>query len=81
MEFGSFRAEAPGGGSQKGWGVGVGGQTHPSLRSNWVGLPWWLSGKEPSCQCRTHGFGPWSGKRPLAVEQLSLCAAATETEL
>ena len=25
-------------------------------------LPWWLSGKECSCQCRRHGFGPWSGK-------------------
>ena len=78
MEFASFRVEAPGGGSQKGWGVGVGGH---SLRRNWVELPWWLRGKEPSCQCRTHGFDPWSGKIPLAVEQLSLCAAATETEL
>ena len=24
-----------------------------------VGLPWWLSGKEPSCQCRKHGFHLW----------------------
>ena len=24
-------------------------------------LPWWLSGKEPACQCRRHGF-PWVGK-------------------
>ena len=22
------------------------------------GLPWWLSGKEPICQCRRHGFDP-----------------------
>ena len=21
-----------------------------------AGLPWWLSGKEPACQCRRHGF-------------------------
>ena len=28
------------------------------------GLPWWLSGKEPSCQCRRRGFDPWVGKIP-----------------
>ena len=22
------------------------------------GLPWWLSGKEPTCQCRRHRFDP-----------------------
>ena len=22
------------------------------------------SGKEPACQCRRHGFGPWAGKIP-----------------
>ena len=30
-------------------------------------LPWWLSGKEPSCQCRRHRrrkFDPWVGKIP-----------------
>ena len=27
-------------------------------------LPWWLSGKEPTCQCRRHGFDPWVGKIP-----------------
>ena len=30
-------------------------------------LPWWLSGKEHSCQCRTHRqhrFNPWVGKMP-----------------
>ena len=25
-------------------------------------LPWWLSGKESACQCRTHGFEPWVWK-------------------
>ena len=24
----------------------------------------WLSGKEPACQCRRHGFNPWVGKIP-----------------
>ena len=27
-------------------------------------LPWWLSGKEPACQCRRHGFDPWFQKIP-----------------
>ena len=26
------------------------------------GLPGWLSGKEPSCQCRKFGFDPWVRK-------------------
>ena len=30
--------------------------------------PWWLSGKESACQCRRHGFDPWSGKIPHAAE-------------
>ena len=25
-------------------------------------LPWWLSGKESTCQCRRHGFSPSVGK-------------------
>ena len=28
------------------------------------GLPWWLSGKESACQCRTCQFNPWVGKIP-----------------
>ena len=35
------------------------------------GLPWWLSGKESPCQCRRHGFNPWSSKILHVVEQLS----------
>ena len=26
------------------------------------GLPWWLSGRVPTCQCRRCGFNPWAGK-------------------
>ena len=26
------------------------------------GIPWWLSGKESTCQCRRCGFNPWVGK-------------------
>ena len=28
------------------------------------GLPRWLSGKELTCQCRRHRFGPWLRKIP-----------------
>ena len=42
------------------------------------GLPWWRSGWESACQCRRHGFEPWSGKIPHATEQLSLWATTTE---
>ena len=31
------------------------------------GLPRWLSGKEPACQCRSYkrlGFNPWVGRIP-----------------
>ena len=27
-------------------------------------LPWWLSGKESTCQCRSRGFDPCVGKIP-----------------
>ena len=43
-----------------------------------LGLPWWLSGKEFTCQCRRHGFDPWSGKIPHAMKHLGLCAMTTE---
>ena len=32
------------------------------------GLPWWLSGKESTCQCRRYVFDPWSRKIPHATE-------------
>ena len=33
------------------------------------GLPWWLSGEEPTCQRRKHGFDPRCGKIPRDAEQ------------
>ena len=45
---------------------------------NKTGLPWWLSGKESACQCRRHGFDPWSGKIPSAMKQLSPGTTTTE---
>ena len=46
-----------------------------------LGLPWWLSGKEFTCQCRRHGFDPWSGKIPHAARQLSPGTTVTEPVL
>ena len=52
------------------------------LRKKAQGLPWWLSGKEAICQCRRHGFDPWSGKKiPCAREQLSPSTMTTEPVL
>ena len=42
------------------------------------GPPWWTSGKESTCQCREHGFNPWSGKIPHALGQLNPSARTTE---
>ena len=42
------------------------------------GFPGALSGKESTCQCQGHGFHPWSGMMPHAVEQVSLCTTTTE---
>ena len=36
-------------------------------------FPWWLSGKESTCQCRRQGFNLWSGKIAHAEQQLNLC--------
>ena len=43
-----------------------------------IGLPWWRSGWDSACQCRGHGFEPWSGKIPHAAEQLGPWATITE---
>ena len=43
-----------------------------------LGLPRWLNGKESTCQCRRHGFNPWSQKIPHGEKQLSPCDITTE---
>ena len=53
-----------------------------------AGLPLWLSGKEPTCQCRRCGFNPDWGRSHMPqsnyarVQQLlSLCSRAQEPQL
>ena len=48
------------------------------LKEYKTGLSWWRSGWESACQCRGHGFEPWSGRIPHAVEQLDPWATITE---
>ena len=45
------------------------------------GLPSWSGGWESACQCRGHGFDPWSRRIPPAAGQLGLCATAIEPVL
>ena len=43
------------------------------------GLPGWLRGRESPCQCRRHGFDPWSGKIPLRKWQTHCSIVAWRT--
>ena len=43
-----------------------------------AGLPWWRTGWESACQCRGHGFKPWSGRIPHAAERLGPWATIAE---
>ena len=49
-----------------------------AIRNELPGLPWWRNRWESTCQCRGHGFKPWSGRIPHATEWLSLCVTTTE---
>ena len=44
-------------------------------------LPWWLDGKDYTCQHRRYEFDLWSRKIPYASEQLSPCATSIEPVL
>ena len=48
------------------------------LRISSSGLPWWRSGWESACQCRGHGFEPWSGRISHAAERLGPWATIAE---
>ena len=54
---------------------------YSAIKKNEIGLPWWCSGWESACQCRGHGFEPWSRRVLHAAERLSPCATAAETVL
>ena len=44
-----------------------GTRSSPCAKWNKKLKPWWLIGKESTCQCRRHGFDPWSGKIPTCL--------------
>ena len=48
------------------------------IKNKISGLPWWRSGWESACQCRGHGFEPWSGRIPHAAERLGPWATIAE---
>ena len=50
----------------------------PAFKEEKSGLPWWLSGKESTCQCRGHGFSPWSRKIPHEAPVSRDCAPQQE---
>ena len=37
-------------------------RVYVQMLCHFMGLPRWLSGKEPACQYKRHGFDPWVGK-------------------
>ena len=54
-----------------------GTETTYTLKNN-VGFPGGAVVEKSACQCRGHGFEPWSGKIPHAAEQLGPWATAAE---
>ena len=50
--------------------IGSQGMARPYLIF-YSGLPWWLSGKESTCQCRRHRFDPRVGMIPLEEEMVT----------
>ena len=52
-----------------------------NIKISQAGLPRWFNSKNSACQCRRHGFDPWSRKTPHALEQLSPSATTTEPML
>ena len=51
------------------------------VKNTLPGLPWWLSGKESTCQGRGRKFDPWSGETLSVVEKQSPCVTTTEPVL
>ena len=62
-EFGQAPGAGDGQGSLACCGPWDGKRWDTTEQLNWLmGLPWWLSSKELSCQCRKWGFDPWIKK-------------------
>ena len=70
--------EEGGRGGEKGGGGGEEWKGEKEISLPGFPVAQWL---RITCQCRGHGFKPWSGKIPHATEQLSPCATTTEPVL
>ena len=49
------------------WTLKEGDSHYHNFKHRWqhqLGLPWWLSGKESTCQFKRHEFNPWVRKMP-----------------
>ena len=75
-----MRVSGQGLGREPGESAHLGGSKNANKNGH-VGLPWWYNGWQPACQCRGHGFDPWSWWIPRALQQLSLCTTITEPAL
>ena len=68
-----------------GWSGGGGADkmksAAPNLKKLLRRLPWGLRDKARACQCRRHGFKPWSRNTPRASEQVSPRRTTTEAVL
>ena len=53
-------------------------QHKSSHRQDMLGMSLWCGGWASTCQCREHGFNPWSGKNPHAKEPLGQRPTTTE---
>ena len=58
---------------------GAGGPAGVLITKEIWSLPWWLSGKESTHQCRRHRFNPWSRKISHVTEQLSPLRAVLQS--
>ena len=65
-------------GSNPGWGMKIQPAMQPKKKKFFKGFPGGSEIKNLPAGDKGHQFNPWSGKTPHAMEQLSLCATATE---
>ena len=51
-----------------------------NVSNNNLGLPWWLSGKGSTSQCRRYKFNPWVGEDTLE-KKMATCSSILAWEI